>query len=206
MCYCKDSNPQFNFQFAQSWVLMNLQKSQPNSLLQATWNKTDSTLTELWFNVIALTFGKRRQIYLPWSRGKRRSLTREESIIADLVACSWTRIAPSCNAEWTAEATTEEHFQGWENCNSSQTEMSPCLGKHIHKTDWLAEAWLITLRLARSSFFSLDWSLSVKRVCYSGTQQNSSRLSLPEDNFEQNRQFSRFELAVGRIRQFTSRI
>ena len=74
-----------------------------------------------------LTFDKCRPMSPRWSRWKRCCLTQEKSISADPGACSWTRGVPSGNAEGTIEVTAEEHFQGWENCKSWQTQTT-CLG------------------------------------------------------------------------------
>ena len=82
--------------------------------------KTKTAITGIVLHILftALTFGKHRQVSPPCNPAKRYYPTQGESLSADQGACSWSRRAPSGNAEWTAEATAEEHFQGWENRKS----------------------------------------------------------------------------------------
>ena len=86
-----------------------------------------------------LTFEKHPLTFLLWRRGKRCSLTQEDTLNAVPGACSWIRKAPSRSVEETTGGRVEEHFEGWENCKSWQAGTSPCLlsNRHAKSKGWL---------------------------------------------------------------------
>ena len=106
-----------------------------------------------------LTFEKHPLASLLWRRGKRCSLTQEDTLNAVPVAYPWIRKAPPCNVEETTGGRVEEHFQGWEKFKSREAGRAPCLLKSKEKREETGERERL-LPASRLAFFHLDYNHS----------------------------------------------